>query len=226
MCGRYSFSVKRDTVAAQLTGIYLERAPVISYNIAPTQLAYVVTDAAPGIVQQFHWGLVPFWAKDVKIGARLINARSETLWEKPAFREAAQRRHCWVLADSFYEWKVVGGERQPYRIQLQDESIMIMAGIWETWRLTEGQDPWHSFAIITCPSNREMREIHSRMPVILRGETARAWLAAETPAVTQQLLQVPADGLLKMYPVSSRVNAVRNNDAGLHIRVGEQGSLF
>ena len=226
MCGRYSFSAKRETVAAQLVDISLEQETAISYNIAPTQLAYVVTDTAPGVLQQFHWGLVPFWAKDVKMGGRLINARSETLWEKPAFREAAERRHCWVLADSFYEWKVIGGERQPYRIQLQDESLMIMAGIWETWRSAQGKDMWHSFAIITCPSNREMREIHNRMPIILGEGTARAWLAADTPAVTQQLLQVPADGLLKMYPVSSRVNSVRNNDAGLHLRVGEQGRLF
>lgn len=226
MCGRYSFSVKAETLTAQFEGLEIGQNLTFNFNVAPTQEAYVVTDDTPGTLQAFRWGLVPFWAKDLKIGSRMINARSETLLEKPAFRQAARKRHCWVLADSFYEWKTVQGKKQPYRIQLRDESVMVMAGIWETWTPDDREDKIHSFSIITCPPNQEMSAVHNRMPVILQKEDQGAWLEAKREEDIQHLLQTPADDLLKMYSVSSRVNSVRNNGPELHLPQEEQGRLF
>lgn len=226
MCGRYSFSVQAQTLTAQFKGLEIGRNLTFNFNIAPTQQAYILTDDTPDALQAFRWGLIPFWAKDEKIGSRMINARSETLLEKPAFRQAAMKRHCWVLADSFYEWKKVQGQKQPYRIQLQDESVMVMAGIWERWTPKDGSETIHSFSIITCPPNTEMTAVHDRMPVILQGEEQRAWLEAEDPNDIQTLLRTPENDLLKMYPVSTRVNSVRNNGPDLHFPQEEQGSLF
>ena len=225
MFGRYSFSTNTQVLSTQFEGLEIGQNLELNFNIAPTQSAYVVTDDTPGALQQFRWGLIPFWAKDVKIGSRMINARAETLLEKPAFRAAAKKRHCWVLADSFYEWKKEGSQKTPYRIQLKDESILVMAGLWEIWN--DAAAPIHSFTIITCPPNEEMVPIHNRMPLILSTKAEQtAWLEEKHPEQIQAMLQTPADGLLKMYPVSRSVNSVRNNGPNLHLPLEEQGDLF
>jgi putative SOS response-associated peptidase YedK len=225
MCGRYSFSSNTKVLTAQFEGLEIGQNLEINFNIAPTQLAYVITDDTPGTLQQFRWGLIPFWAKDKKIASRMINARSETLLEKPAFRNAATKRHCWVLADSFYEWKKENGQKIPYRIQLQDESILVMAGLWETW--VKGAEQVHSFTIITCAPNAEMAPIHNRMPLILDTKMAQQdWLEEKNPVAIQTMMQTPPGQLLKMYPVSPRVNAVRNNGPALHLPFEKQGDLF
>lgn len=225
MCGRYSFSTNTQVLSTQFEGLGIGQNLELNFNVAPTQVAYVITDDTPGTLQQFCWGLIPFWAKDIKIGSRMINARSETLLEKPSFREAAKKRHCWVLADSFYEWRKEGNQKTPYRIQLKDESILVMAGLWETWG--KGADRIQSFTIITCPPNEEMAPIHNRMPLILSTKSEQeAWLAEKDPEYIRAMLQTPADGLLKMYPVTRRVNSVRNNGPGLHLPLEEQGDLF
>lgn len=227
MCGRYSFSVQATVLTAQFEGLEIPPQLEINYNVAPTQQAYVITDDTPGMLQSFRWGLVPFWAKDLKTGSRMINARSETILEKPAFRQAAIKRHCWVLADSFYEWKKENGQKIPYRIFLKNETVMVMAGIWETWFSENAAKPIYTFSVITCPPNEEMIPIHNRMPVILESkELQKSWLEAKDPERIEQILQTPSSGLLDMYSVSTRVNSVRNNGPGLHERIGEQGNLF
>lgn len=227
MCGRYSFTIKPQVLTAQFEGLEIQQNLELNFNIAPTQQAYVVADDTPGALQQFRWGLVPFWAKDLKIGSRMINARSETLLEKAAFRQAAIKRHCWVLADSFYEWKNGNGQKTPFRIFMKKDPVMVMAGIWEKWHGEKEEEIVHTFSIITCPPNEEMAPIHDRMPVILETkDNQQQWLEERDPEMIKQLMQTPRNGLLEMYPISSRVNAVRNNGPELHERVGEQGNLF
>ena len=181
-----------------------------SYNVAPTQLSYVVTDDKPGALQAFKWGLVPFWAKDVKIGSKMINARSEGIEDKPAFRTAIRNRKCLVPADSFYEWKKTDGSKTPHRIFLKNGNLICFAGIWETWN--KGEEPLHTFSIITIEPNEEMARIHDRMPVVLHTPTLQKRWLEETLA----MLETPPDEILKMYPISTLVNSPRNNSPELH----------
>ncbi len=155
--------------------------------------------------QPMRWGLVPFWAKDPSIGSKLINARSETLAEKPAFRQALKSRRCIVPISGFYEWQRQGRSKQPYFVTSVDEKPLMLAGLWEQW------NDFLTFTIITVPANAEVSAIHDRMPAILPGEDALAWLKTGETA----LLQSCAPEFLRMWPVSTRVNSPVNNDAGL-----------
>lgn len=220
MCGRYSFSSNKAKLETQLgTQFESEDEELLpNYNIAPTQRAYVISNAAPGALQLFQWGLVPAWAKDPKMGSKLINARAETVMDKPSFRNAIRQRRCLVLADSFYEWKKEGSYKTPFRILRSQGELLVMGGIWETWR--GAGKTIHSFSIITTGPNAEMVPIHDRMPLVLPYAAAqRQWLEERDPAAIEEMLQVPADGLLDMYPVSDLVNAVRNNGVELHKRL-------
>ncbi len=159
-----------------------------------------------------HWGLIPFWAKDRKIGAKLINARAETVAEKPAFRAAFKSRRCLVPADGFYEWRREGKVKQPFLIESADSEPMAFAGLWETWKDEDGK-PLVSCTIITTEANAIMREIHNRMPVILDNGAFDNWLADRGDHAA--LLRPCAEQHLQMRPVDARVNNVRNNDAEL-----------
>lgn len=226
MCGRYSFSTDTSQLRKQFKNIEVGQNLEINFNVAPTQRAYVITDESPDMLQQFRWGLVPFWAKDLKIGSRMINARSETLFEKPAFRTAARKRHCLVLADSFYEWKRKDGKKLPYRILMKSGALLVMAGIWESWK-SEEEVLVPSFSVITCAPNEEMAPVHDRMPVLFHAEEQwKAWLEEKDQEVMNELLRVPSNGILDMYAVSTKVNSVRNNGAELHQAIEEERDLF
>jgi putative SOS response-associated peptidase YedK len=220
MCGRFSLATTKEKLQKQLP--FLEEIGEVkdNYNVAPTQHSYVVTDDQPQVLQAFKWGLVPFWAKDPKIGSKLINARMEGIEEKPAFRTAIRKRKCLVPADSFYEWKKTDGSKTPYRILLKNGNLICFAGIWETWD-HEGQ-PLHSFSIITTQPNKEMASIHDRMPVVLHtSKLQQAWLAEQDLDKTLAMLESPPDGILEMYPISSLVNSPKNNSPELHEKAGE-----
>ena len=167
------------------------------------------------LIELFHWGLIPSWAKDPKIGNQMINARSETLSEKPSFRSAYKRRRCLVLADGYYEWQKIPGEKtkQPVYIRLKSQKPFAFAGLWEVWKGTGMDEPLRSCTIITCPPNAVLAEIHHRMPVILPAEAYAAWLAPdEQSAETLQSLLVPyADEEMEAYSVSRFVNRPANN---------------
>lgn len=226
MCGRYSFTLSAKKVSQQL-GLDLEaEAPLeANYNVAPTQQAYVITDAAAHRISSYRWGLIPFWAKDTKIGARLINARMEGIADKPAFRSAVRQRRCLVLADSFYEWERVGKEKQPVRFVPQSGDLLTFAGIWEYW--DKGEAPLHTFSIITGPPNEEVAPVHDRMPMALASEEQRAlWLSDAPVEEALQALRTPEDGLLAPYKVVPLVNSVRNNGPELHEPLPPQGDLF
>ncbi len=215
MCGRYSFSTDPDQLRAQFGDIETPDVLEANYNVAPTQYSYIIADEHPKLLQQFKWGLIPFWAKDEKIGSRMINARSEGIEDKPSFRAPIRRRRCLVLADSFYEWKKEEGKKWPIRILMKDESIMVMAGIWEVW--SKGASPVYSYSIITCSPNEEMIPIHNRMPVVFPyPDQWEAWISDIDLNKILDMLQTPDDGVLKSYAVSRQVNNVRNNGPELH----------
>jgi putative SOS response-associated peptidase YedK len=182
-----------------------------SYNIAPTQLAPVIRQGDDGL-QLVHarWGLVPFWAKDLKIGNRMINARSETAAEKPAFRAAWKKRRCLVPASGFYEWQKTPDGKQPQAIHPARDPLFAFAGLWETWRSPQDETVT-SFTILTTRANPAMAPIHDRMPVMITRDDQSKWLRAED-AVPD--IEIMAHGLtvsLNSYPISTAVNKPSNN---------------
>jgi putative SOS response-associated peptidase YedK len=232
MCGRASLAIPPKVLEKEFNakfeqGVAALPSPLPSYNIAPTHWHPVICNDASAVLKLFRWGLIPAWAKDSKIGSKLINARSETILEKPAFRGIHQRR-CLIPFDGFYEWKKVGKNRIPYRIVLSQRPIFSLAGIWETWKDPKGT-PLSSFTILTQPPNELMQSIHNRMPVILTKEQEQIWLNNDLPI--KELLKIiapyPSD-LMHAYRVSNRVNKVSVNDASLIKEVPDiqQGTLF
>ena len=190
-----------------------------SWNVAPTDpLPVVRYDAKAGQrgLDVMRWGLVPFWAKDIKVGFANINAKAEGIDTKPAFREAFHRRRCLVPFDCFYEWKKLGKDRQPYAVALADRRLMALAGVWETWRSPAGERV-RSFAIVTTAPNELLAELHDRMPVILAAENWPAWLgerAADLQELKSFLRPYPADDMI-IWPVDRRVGNVNNKDPSL-----------
>lgn len=184
------------------------------YNIAPSQNAPVVrdVDGKRRSLSLLRWGLIPSWAKDEKIGHRMINARAETLAEKPSFRKALQERRCVIPANGFYEWRQTEQGRQPYFIKPHDRRLIGMAGLWERWTRKEGQ-AIESFAIITTSANDLMKPIHDRMPVVLSRECYEQWLNCrdyDGGQIGRMLKPFPSD-LLEMYPVGKTVNSPTND---------------
>lgn len=211
MCGRYTLT--RAERYAQERGLTFDEFDIRPrYNIAPTQRVAIVFDASPAVITSARWGLIPFWAKDEKIGASLINARAETVATKPAFRAAFKKRRCLIPADGFYEWQRVGAGKIPHRIVIGDGDPFAFAGLWETWTNPTGE-PLRSCAIITCTPNALTAPIHDRMPVILPRGSESTWLAPETPAETLASLLTPyPPDSMRAYAVSTRVNIARNDE--------------
>jgi putative SOS response-associated peptidase YedK len=212
MCGRYTLRTPVDVLAE---GFEIEEYPSSlppNYNVAPTQeVAAVVEGDEKRKLGLFHWGLIPSWAKDPAIGNKMINARAETVSEKPSFRKAFKVRRCLILADGFYEWQKTDNGKQPYHIKMQNDSPFAFAGLWETWK---DDEEIRSCTIITTNANDLMSEIHHRMPVILPPENYAVWLDPdfdEKEALTSLLKPYPADAM-EAYPVSRRVNKPSNNE--------------
>ena len=223
MCGRYSLTIDFDVLEDRFTfrgGVQLSL--LTKYNIAPTQeVLTVVNDGSENRAQVMKWGLIPFWAKDPKIGSRMINARAETVVEKPVFREAFSKRRCLVVADGFYEWKKTPEGRMPMRIVLKSGGPFGFAGLWETWKSPDGQSV-KSCTIITTTANSLMEPIHNRMPVILSHEAERDWLdvTQSDTAELRELLVPYAASEMEVYEVSSLVNSWKNESPDVPARVG------
>lgn len=211
MCGRYAFYSPAEAVV-RLFETTLRLPIEARYNIAPTQFVPVIRESTSTGRQlaMLYWGLVPAWAKDKAIGNRLINARSETLHEKPSFRRAFSQRRCLVLASGFYEWRSENQGKQPYFISRQDGEPFAMAGLWETWRKDE--ETLESCTIITTAADEFMQPLHHRMPVILPPVSCGPWLdtAGVNTRQAAELLQSLERGQLQAWPVSTRVNNPRN----------------
>lgn len=218
MCGRFTLFTDPEHLAERFQASLPADELRPRYNAAPTQQLPVILNDGPPAIQLLQWGLVPFWAKDPAIGSRMINARCETLTEKPAFRTAFKKRRCLVLADGFYEWQKTPDGKQPMRITLAAGEPFAMAGLWESWNAPDGS-PLRTFTIITGEPNELVAPIHNRMPAILLPEHEAIWLdnAAE-PAIWQDILRPYPAERMTAYPVSRRVNFVGNDDAELVMR--------
>ncbi len=213
MCGRYTLKTPINVLAEYFEVEDYPSSLPPSYNIAPTQeVAAIVEEDETRKLEMFRWGLIPSWAKDPAIGNKMINARAETVSEKPSFRSAFKRRRCLIAADGFYEWQKTDNGKQPFYFRMKDSSPFAFAGLWETWD-KEGEEI-RSCSIITTGANDLMNEIHHRMPVILPPENYGVWLDQgfdEKEALTD-LLRPYRSEEMEAYPVSRRVNKPSNNE--------------
>jgi putative SOS response-associated peptidase YedK len=221
MCGRFVSASSPDEIARYFDAEAPEALLEPSYNVAPTNDVYaVLSDGGVRRLDAFHWGLVPIWAKDPRQGAKMINARAETLASKNAYKPAFKRRRCLIPADGFYEWKKIPGQKtkQPHFIHQPDGEPLAFAGLWEVWRGPDRQgDPLRSCTIVTTSANETMQPLHDRMPVILPASAWDQWLdPANDDLETLGKLLVPAPPeVIVTHPVSTEVNSVRNKGAEL-----------
>lgn len=210
MCGRFTLTANIAAIAKRFSVAVSASTYSPRYNIAPTQNVIVVGDDGKRYLTTMHWGLIPSWAKDPTIGNRMINARCETVAEKPSFRKALRERRCLIVADGFYEWQQEGTSKQPVRIVLKSGESFGFAGLWDTWTSPEGE-VIRSCTIVTTNANEVIRPIHDRMPVILPENAEGVWLdpKIQDPAVLLPLLKpYPSDEML-VYPVGRIVNSPR-----------------
>ena len=208
MCGRFTITLAADEVHEQLELGELPPDWRPRYNVAPSQPVAAVTDPQSRQVEWLRWGLIPFWAKDMAIGNRLINARSETVTEKPSFRQAFAQRRCLILADGFFEWQRSKEKKSPsvpYHFHRKDRGVFAFAGLWERWRSPEGEE-LRSCTILTTSANGVVAPVHDRMPVILSGADLWAWLNPAKPEAHQALLKPYPEDWMEAYPVSRVVN--------------------
>lgn len=208
MCGRYSLG--KTEGMADFFEISDVRLPP-RFNIAPSQLAPIIriNDAGDRTLDQIQWGLVPHWLKNKPSSTMFINARGETVHEKPAFRMAFRRRRCLVPADGFFEWKKMTGGKQPYFISLANQQLFAFAGIWD--RISREHVPLESFSIITCEPNEMVSEVHARMPVILPFQKYDIWLRSDDQGQLKNLLAPYPAEEMQMYPVSKLINSPAND---------------
>jgi putative SOS response-associated peptidase YedK len=224
MCGRYSFTQIPDpALIVQPEGIEIEWKP--RYNLAPSQYAPVIPQQDSRHIHLMKWGLIPHWARDKSMAFKMINARAETITEKPAYREPVKRSRCLVLADGFYEWKKTASGKQPYRIVMESEKVFYMAGISDEWVDQDGQKI-HSFSIITTAPNRLMEDIHDRMPAILTRDEGKKWLLTNDYQEAVSLLDPFPANLMKAYPVSPLVGNVKHDNPDLILPYTPPPSLF
>lgn len=220
MCGRFTLTASVDIIMDrfEIQAFIDQEMYSPSFNIAPSQTVLaVINDGTANRMGFLRWGLIPPWAKDMSIGSKMINARAETLQEKPSFRSPFMKKRCIVIADSFYEWKRHEDKtKTPMRIKLKSDELFAMAGLWETWKSPDGKAV-HSCSVITTEPNDLMMEIHDRMPVILQPNDEKTWL---NPSITdtrflQQFLKPLDENLMEAYEVSSQVNSPKNNSIEL-----------
>lgn len=213
MCGRFAFYSPAEATAA-LFGVADARPVEARYNIAPTQyIAAIREGLGEGReMVMLRWGLVPFWARDPSIGNRMINARAETVAEKPAYRAAYRHRRCVVLADGFYEWRRDGDTKTPFYISLESGEPFALAGLWENWTDKSSGESLQSATLITTEANEFMEPLHHRMPMIVGPERAGAWLAGADDMLDSASADCPP---LQAWPVDRRVNNARNEGPSL-----------
>jgi putative SOS response-associated peptidase YedK len=211
MCGRFVLNVDPSTLQQ---AFQLDSAPVVEprYNIAPTQMANVITNDHPRALSLLRWGLVPSWSKDLSIASKMINARSETVEEKPSFRTAFKRRRCLIPVAGFYEWKTDQSGKTPLYIQLKDSPVFALAGLWEIWHDPNGSE-LRTFTILTTAANEFMQQFHDRMPVILSPEDYSLWLDSDDvpPQALRDLMRQFDPAAMTAYEVSKMVNKPNND---------------
>ncbi|MGE5390086.1 MAG: SOS response-associated peptidase [Deltaproteobacteria bacterium] len=223
MCGRYTITVDTDELSDRFGCIVIQKSVGPRYNMAPQQMApIIINNRGRNEMHLMKWGLVPFWAKESSIGSRLINARWETLHEKPAFKHLLRCKRCLVPADGYYEWQKIGREKHPHRIILSSREVFGLAGLWDEWIGADGKK-LTSFTIVTTDAAPAVSKLHERMPFILPPEMEGQWLG-DTMNMTGRDIRDwlsafrPVDDLVS-YPVSGLVNSVVNDQAGCIVAV-------
>ncbi|SIR99740.1 Putative SOS response-associated peptidase YedK [Peribacillus simplex] len=218
MCGRFTLFTDIEDIKDRfgIQGSFDEEYQ-FSYNIAPSHsVLSVINDGTRNRLGYLRWGLIPFWAKDEKVGYKMINARAETIAEKTSFKNAYKKKRCLIIADSFYEWKKTPERKIPMRIKLKNHAPFGMAGIWESWKSPEGLSIY-SCSVITTVPNELMKSIHDRMPVILKPEDEKDWLnpSINDPAYLQQYLKSFDSEQMEAFEVSTDVNSTKKNSPNL-----------
>ncbi|HYF02934.1 MAG TPA: SOS response-associated peptidase [Patescibacteria group bacterium] len=231
MCGRYSIFANARAIEKRFKAKFPNEGELQPrYNAAPTQTLPIITNNNEGerTIEFFHWGLIPSWADNPAIGSKMLNARAETLAEKPSFKNALKKRRCLVLADGFYEWQQIGKQKQPVRTSLKSGDVFAMAGLWEKWTDKESGEIIHSFTIITTEANELLKPVHDRMPVILSPKNEDLWLSNELGMDEHlRLLKPYNDSELKVEPVSKLVNNAGFDECSiLNPDSGEPGELL
>lgn len=226
MCGRYTLGIVLALLAERFGLFDIEAAIILNllprYNLSPSQIAPIITGGATRQLEAMRWGLIPSWAKDDSFASKMINARAETLTEKPSFRKLIDRSRVLVPSDGFFEWRQLpNGKKEPVRIVLQDGELFAFAGLADTWRKPDGSE-LKTFTIITTEANELLKPVHDRMPVILPREAESEWLdpSRKGSDLLTLLKPYPAEEM-DLYPVSSVVNNPRNDSPACVERVPE-----
>ncbi len=229
MCGRFTLVKKEEEITQRFRINTLSEKLYPRYNAAPGQSLPIVTNLAPKALQFFKWGLIPGWAKDEASASKAVNARVETVIEKPSFQHAFQHQRCLVIADGYFEWKTHGKDKIPYRITLEEQKLFAMAGLWEKWVNPKGKDVF-TFTIVTVPAHPKIAHLHDRMPAILSPLDEQFWLSEEELNDQERLdlLHKPVADEIKFYTVSKRVSNVKFDTPDLirPVNYHIQGSLF
>lgn len=213
MCGRFTVAMDVEELQEAFPGVDFGLYLKPNYNVAPSQQVLVIPNFNPTKALPFHWGLIPSWSKDKKIGYKMINARAETLHEKPSLKKPYRSQRCLVPANGFFEWKKQGNQKTPIYIQLASKKPFAFAGLWEKWE-PHDQEPIQSFTIITTEANDALKSVHQRTPVILKPKDYSLWLNPEIKEFDQlsDLLVPYATDNMIYHPVSTLVNSPKNND--------------
>jgi putative SOS response-associated peptidase YedK len=205
MCGRYTLTKSIKTIESHFRPVRISLKYAPSYNIAPSQVSAVVINTSDQWqLTEMKWGLIPSWSKDIQMGNKLINARSETLHEKPSFRESFKNKRCLIPADGFIEWK----GKHPHYIRIKKHELFAFAGLWSTW--DSGDNPLNTYTIITTEANKTLSSLHSRMPVILHPNNYGNWLTAESKTLSSLFAPYP-DNKLEYFEISPAINSPKNN---------------
>ena len=220
MCGRYTLTKSIKTIESHFKPVRMSLKYFPSFNIAPSQISAVVTNTSEGLqLTQMKWGLIPSWPKDTQMSSKLINARSETLHEKPSFRDSFKNQRCLVPADGFIEWK----GKHPFHIRPKTKGLLAFAGLWSTW--DSGDDPLNTYTIITTEANKTLSPLHSRMPFILHPDNYERWLTAESNTLSSLFTPCP-DKDLEYFEISTAVNSPKNNDPEILCPAGQSSFTF
>ena len=220
MCGRYTLTKPIKDIESHFKPVRIGLKYFPSFNIAPSQLSAIITYSSNKLnLVEMKWGLIPSWSKDVSIGNKLINARSETLNEKPSFRESFKKRRCLIPADGFIEWK----EKKPYFIRMRNQALFAFAGLWSTW--DSGDETLNTFTIITTKANKILSPIHSRMPVLLHPDNYETWFTAD-PNSLPSLFSGCLEEKLEYYEISTAINSPKNNKSSLLNPAGQSSFTF
>ena len=220
MCGRYTLIKPIKTIMSHFKPIQISLKYLPSFNIAPSQFSAVITCSSNQLnLVEKKWGMIPSWSKDATMGNKLINARCETLHEKPSFRESFKNQRCLIPADGFIEWK----RKKPYYIRMKNQALFAFAGLWSTW--DSGNDSLNTYTIVTSEANNTLSSLHSRMPVILHPNNYKTWLTADSNSLSS-LFSGDLENEIEYLEISTAINSPKNNEASLLTPAGQRSFTF